>query len=73
MVHLYWILLDGTRENNAPQLFSSFKGAWNAAETFFAKTSSPYLRADIVDPHTASIIGTVKNRLVEHPDPPTSI
>jgi len=32
-----------------------------AAERFFAKTSSSYLRADIVYPHTGNIIGTVKN------------
>jgi hypothetical protein len=61
MVHLYWILPDGTRENSSPQPFSSLAGARSAAEGFFAKTSSSYLRADIVDPVTETIIGTVEN------------
>jgi len=54
-------LSDGTRENSSPQPFSSLAGASGAAETFFAKTSSSYLRADIADPVTETIIGTVEN------------
>jgi hypothetical protein len=61
MVHLYWILPDGTREYSSPQPFSSLAGARGAAETFFSKTSSSYLRADILDPVTETIIGTVKD------------
>ncbi len=69
MVHLYWILPDGIRENSSPQPFSSLAGAKGAAERFFAKTSSSYLRADIVDPVTEKIIGSVKNGFLEHPGP----
>ncbi len=65
MVHLYWILPDGTREGNNPQPFSSLKGAMLAAERFFAKTRTAYSGAEIVDPDSQSIVGTVKNGRLE--------
>ncbi len=69
MVHLYWILPDGTRENSSPQPFSSLDAANGAAQGFFAKTPSSYLRADILDPLTEKIIGSVKNGFLERPGP----
>ena len=60
-MYLYWILRDGSHENNTPQPFSSFSGARTAAQRFFAKMPADYLRADIVDPLTGNIIGVVEN------------